>query len=417
MDDCIKRTAGLLDEVVSAIDSGEFVRTRSPRKRKRYHDARVAIENHGLMDKNVNVSAFIKIEKWSAVDLPVKVPRLIQFRSPQYTLEVGRRLAPFEDILWKTERCGMKIFAKGMNTFQMAEELLKHWQSLSDPIGICTDYSKFDSCILTEWIQAEAAIYKRFIDDDLVGELMDKQLKNRGYTRNGIRYTCEGRKMSGEYNTSCGDSLVNLMVTDYAFGCVNIDPDMELVPFINGDDNVNIISKTGVEENKLVEGLKIAMARAGFDVKIDCVNEFEKISFCQHSPIQVRPGMWRMVRNPRRAISRGCYSVRKYGGKAWLRLLASMAKCEAVLGDGVPIMSAWARYLQRASRGAKGLSVEIEYRAALEMKTREVEPLVGIHSVARDSVWKAFAIPPDDQVAIEAWLDAQTDVELSLIHI
>ncbi|APG76537.1 hypothetical protein 2 [Hubei tombus-like virus 23] len=408
VNEAIQHTKQLLKdgENVQPITPMEYAMTRKGAKRRRYQQAAEELDYYGMKPSATNVTAFIKIEKWDREVAMVKSPRMIQYRHPTYVSTIASRLYPFEEKLWETERNGCRVFAKGLDSYQTAAQLRMKWERCDRPIAIMKDFSKFDSCITLPWIKGEKEIY------ELTGTMdeMDYQFNNTCSTVNGVSYKCEARKMSGEYNTSCGDSIVNWSATDKAFHMIT--GHYRYYPNINGDDDVMIVDESeigDIEEflPKLIENLELL----GFKTDASYTRTFEEIEFCQSQPVEVESNIWRMIRKPARAISRDCYSVRKYGGTAWYRLAASLGYCEYALNDGVPVLQSWAKYLQRSSKGKKVLNQEIEYRVKVEIKNK-TKYRTTIDPVARESFAIAFGIEPTQQIAIESWLDNQESPEL-----
>lgn len=362
----------------------------SPAARKRYAKAFSELAETGLRPTDYNISAFIKVEKWNIGQLGVKPPRLIQYRSYRYGALLAQYLCPIEQAMWKTRVNEVPVFAKGRNSYEVAAQLRQAWERCVDPVAVLIDHSRFDSSVMAEHIEMEEYAYLKMYPDDQLADLMKRQKFNRCYTKGGIRYSCVARKMSGEYNTSLGDSFINFAVLLHVFG-------ETAFYVINGDDSVVIVERASLREDVLDSGL---WARYGFKSTVEVVADFGSIEFCQSRPVNV-DGEWRMVRNPWRAISRGTVSVKRYQGEAWRSLLASMAASEMACSDGVPMLQAWARYLDRCSAYASPLPGEITYRARLERKPkpRDVSP------ETRDSFAIAFGIPEDVQMAFEGWCE------------
>lgn len=79
---------------------------------------------------------------------------------------------------------------------------------------------------------------------------------------------CEGRRMSGEMNTSLGNGFVNLMLINYLFECYN----EKNVTVVEGDDsNTRFFHHCPTTED---------FAALGFTVKCGVVNKLEEMSFC-----------------------------------------------------------------------------------------------------------------------------------------
>lgn len=372
--------------------------------RRRYADAFKALAERGLRDSDYFVRAFIKIEKWDEALLGTKAPRMIQYRSFVYCAALSQYLCPVEELAWTTMQLeSVPIFAKGRNSWAVADMLRDCWEAKSQPVAICADHSKFDSSVLDEHLDIEEAAYLEVMPDDYLRELLSHQRRNKCYSKGGIRYTCKVRKMSGEYNTSLGDSVIN-------YGCLRDAFGQEALYIINGDDSVIIQEENRVDEDRIQD--PTMWARYGFKTTIEFVREFEQIEFCQSRPVWMgHVQRWRMVRGPWRAIARSSISVKRYNGdKAWLGLLSAMAHSELACSDGVPMLQAWANYLYRCSGSAPIMVHEVSYKAKLEgwdMSKFEAR-LVPVHHETRESFAVAFGIPVARQLDFERSLETLT---------
>lgn len=367
----------------------------SPAARHRYEQAFTQLDNLGVGSKDTWIQMFIKVEKWEEALLDVKAPRGIQFRSYRYCGRLAQYLLPIEKELWRYEEEGLCPFAKQMNSFRVASTLVQMAAEFDDPIYVLADHSKFDSCISAPWIEFEKGGYVRANPDPMLADLMDAQFNNIGTTKHGTRYWCKARKMSGEYNTSLGDTLVNYCILKDVFRHVK----HRLL--VNGDDSVIILERNDLD---VVDLSGETWKRYGFKTTIEVVDHISKVEFCQSRPIMVREGTWRMVRTPARAISRSLVSVKRYQGKAWYSLLASLGYCELACGDGVPMLQSWAQALMRASLGAPVLASEISQRAKLERLTGP-KPIT---SIARETFADAFGFTEAEQLEFEDWCERVT---------
>jgi len=368
----------------------------SPAARRRYERAFRHVNAHGWSPNMARVAAFVKVEKWQQDFLDLKPPRLIQYRSYEYCAELSRYLLAIEEQLWAFKEKGLCPFAKHMNSFRTAETIVSMAADFEDPVFVLADHSKFDSCVTRPWIWLEHQFYMGLLPSDQLNMLMEMQYFNRCVTKHGIRYECEGRKMSGEYNTSLGDTLINYCILKDVFRHTRHRV------LLNGDDSVIVLERSCLGRIDLSVEM---WAGYGFKTGWKVVDTIEEVEFCQCSPIQIRPSVWRMVREPKRAISRSLISSKRYQGQAWYSLVAAMGHSEMACGDGVPMMQSWGRALLRAAKGAKPLAGEIARRARHERSLNpESKP---IHEVARISFEAAFGIGKDEQLAFEAWADHQ----------
>jgi hypothetical protein len=392
-------TTSLLGPLRRATPEEVVAHKGSPAARKRYTEAFASIDAIGAGANATRVSAFVKVEKWERdkiVPIIQKAPRSIQFRSYKYCGRLSTILLPLEKALWALEVDGLCPFAKNMNTFRVASTLKAMSDRFVDPIYVLLDHAKFDSCITIPWIALEEAFYRKATGDSELRELMESQILNRGYTKGGIRYECVARKMSGEYNTSLGDTLVNYTILTDVFRNVRHQK------LLNGDDSVVILEK---DDLRSVDISPETWKRYGFKTTVEVVDEFEKIDFCQARPIEIRTGVWRMVRVPSRAIGRSCVSVKRYEHRAWYALVAALGYSELACGDGVPMMQAWANLLMRSSLGATPLASEVSRRAKLERRVTESKIVTDL---ARLSFFRAFGMTHTQQLDFEEWCDNQT---------
>lgn len=404
---CVKIADALAEEVelcVKATPEQVVAHKGSPQARKRYLHAFWLLFWFGVSAAWHKISAFVKVEKWPVETIGSKVPRLIQFRSYMYCGRLAQYLMPIEKNLWKYKRDGISPFAKSMCSFKVASTLVKMSERFQNPVYVLADHSKFDSCVTKPWILLEKRFYMKLAYDEELEALMDIQLKNVGYTKNGVKYTCDARKMSGEYNTSLGDTLINYCILSDVFRKV----DHRLL--VNGDDSVIVLERSDLNKVDLGESV---WKRYGFKTKVDIVEELSQVEFCQAKPINLGGGVWRMVREPWRAIGRSCVSVKRYQNKAWYGLVAAMGYSELACGTGVPMMQAWARYLMRASCGAKPLPHEISQRARLERRVQEDVPVT---LEARQSFAESFGIGIDQQLDFEQWCELADGEVLPVVY-
>jgi len=363
--------------------------------RRRYAEAFQKIRNMGLSENERKVHTFVKVEKWDedVVDKG-KPPRAIQFRGYGYCGVLSTYLKPIEDRLWEYQEDDRFIFAKGKDSFDIAASLRQAWDS-----GFTTwcllDHSKFDSSVMTRWTDLMRQFYTSFWSDLEFEMLLEAKLRNKAYTKAGSIYEFDARLCSGDYDTSLVGNLLNYLILKTI--CDELD--IEVALLINGDDSC-LGLKPGDDEKFINWFSSIKMREYGFETKMEVVYSFEAIEFCQAKPIEIKPDIWRMVRDPIRVLSRTSVSVRRYQGKGWLSLLAALGAGELACNSGVPMLQQWALTLKQLAGGAKAFKQELSYRSTLEKSCRSEE----ISDAARHSFARAFDISPSDQLLFEEWL-------------
>jgi hypothetical protein len=339
---------------------------------------------------------FVKFEKaqidsekppWS------KPPRMIQPRPPPYTYQVARWLHPFENYVFRTrfgKRSKRPWFTKGMDSWRIAERIV----NMEGDVYVCLDHSAFDASLRAELRNmVEFAFYMDFYrGDEELASLLKVQLRNRGRTKNGVKYYVYGTMMSGEYNTALGDSILNYAALRLCFG-----ERADII--INGDDSVVRVGYTDLRHADFD-----IFKRIGWKTKIQYAYREEEVEYCQCRPVFMGQ-RWRMVRTPSRFVSRIAATCKQLSGKAWKELAWAVGAGELSCNQGVPILQSIATAIIRDNpeRSLKWLN---RY-----MKENRRDEKIDINPVpvaweTRVSFDLAFNISPADQLAAERCVEA-----------
>lgn len=328
---------------VSPITYLKLVNTYSGGKRRMYLRAYEKVLAEGWRKEWAYVKMFVKPDKYPEGAIREKAPRAIQYRSPMFNLMVGRYLHAYEHKLMQYEDTGptsTTFFAKGLNQQQRAEILMRKISAFKSPLFICLDHSKFDSTIDVELLKLEHLIYYRTFRSKRLRWLLRHQLANKGLTKSGIKYFVKGTRMSGDYNTGLGNSLVNyLCLRSWLDGSGVVG---EIL--LDGDDSIVII-EADMRERLNEEHF----SRFGFTTKIGYTTRVCEVEFCQSRLLPSGPVM---ARNPFRALSHLAVSVKTFPPKVWPRIQQARGMCEFVGSSGVPILQAFG---ERMMTGVKPL--------------------------------------------------------------
>lgn len=379
----------------------DVIKHKPPQLKKRTEQAFENIKQEGGVDsRGKQVTGFIKNEK--AIDdefekpMIEAAPRLIQHRSNEYCARISQWLIPVEIRVWNwnasMERCPVRerIFAKSLNSFQRATRIVAMWKKFSDPIALLLDHSRFDAHLTLPLLERlEFDLYRKWIKDHRFHDLLEAQKKNRGKTRNGIIYKCPGRKMSGEYNTSLGDSLINAAMLLYWVRNVASET------LIDGDDSVIVLERK--DWKKLDPRF---FGDMGMTTKVEYAEELEKIEFCQCRPVQISKGVWRMIRNPARVLSRTTFTEKKFlHERAWRDWITAVGVGELACNQGVPVLQHWAMQMILAADGRR------KEKMINEILRRRDEPKlwhpVVVDPIARESFERAWDWPIAEQLRFE----------------
>lgn len=380
-----------------------FCDSRHGTTRRKYEDACASLEQFPLSAEDARVSMFVKPEHWPS-DAARKPPRAIQFRNPRFTAEWGRRAVPIEKIVFARKR--KSPFVKGMNSWERGARLwsMDKW---SDTVFIGLDHSKFDAHVTIPWLRATHAFYKWMNEDPDLPGILKYQLVNRCRSMHNIRYVSAGKRMSGDYDTGLGNSLINFAILSYIcapLGKLGTDYDI----ILDGDDSVISCSASRLD---LLGDIPARCRELAMETKVEeVVMSVFEVQFCQCRLVLVGEGVPRLVRTPYRAISRAVATVKNLQPWEVPMLLTSKGDCELACNNGVPVLQSFALYLKRMGRGAKGLyTKETSYR--LHAEGADVAPPIAaeITETARASFWTAFGVDPSLQVLAEKYFDEADD--------
>lgn len=398
--------------MVRVMTEDEFVSHQKGFKKTRYSQAFASLQLFPMSSKDYVVRCFLKDEKIAVgkavqlhISMMLKWARMIQYRPPRYCGTIGRGLHPIERKLfgeWNLRNGLLNAeFSKGLHSFQIAAiiEAMNKWGD--DGVYLCVDQESFDASVSIDWLRQEIWFYCQCLPRERwLHRLLKRQLINSVVTTNGLRYRCQARKMSGEYNTSLGDSLINYVLLKMWL------KDLPHRMLINGDDSVICLPRSRL---KALPGFETGLfepswfARFGFRAKVELESSVYRVEYCQTKPIEVRPGIMRCVRNPLRAMSRLCYTLKKYSGRGWLGYFTAIGQAELACSDGVPVLQSMAQCMIRHGKGVKPVVLTEYHPSELEPCRRPI--LKKIQPIARATFHQAFGLTVAEQLSIEAWYE------------
>lgn len=156
-----------------------------------------------------------------------KAPRLIQARDPTFNIEYGRYIKPLELTLKSAVQ-----FGKGTNK-QIADKIWKlsrKWTHYTE-----LDHKDFDAHVTLEMLKLTHIFYQScYKHCPQLRRLSKRTLVNKCRTRNKIKYTAKGSRMSGDVDTGFGNSLINYAILKEVLKELGIDCDV----IVNGDDSI-----------------------------------------------------------------------------------------------------------------------------------------------------------------------------------
>lgn len=370
------------------------------RKRGIYERALASLIVRAVNVRDAWVNTFVKAEKVNLDKKGDPAPRVIQPRSPRYNLEVGRYLKLFEKELCRGfgQVFGYPVILKGMNAHDVGGWMATHWQQFRQPVAVGLDASRFDQHVSYDALRFEHSVYNGVFRSPELARLLRWQLHNHGIARvegHRVDYEIRGCRMSGDINTGMGNCLLMSAIVIAFMESVGIRYRLAN----NGDDCVVFCE---ADDLPRLSGIDAWFLDFGFTLtREEPVFVLEEVEFCQAHPVLCSTG-WRMVRDPRTAMSKDCVSLLGWDTpKAFGQWAHAIGSCGISLTRGVPVWEAWYNRLLRVGEGYCRDGVEeAVWDSGLGYMARGV-PAGQVDDMARYSFYRAFGILPDLQEALE----------------
>jgi len=379
----------------------QVIKESPQNRRTRIKNAYDNINKYGELPPGFKiVRAFLKKEKHEDDifnPLESKAPRMIQHRSDEYCYELARYIKPLEKYVLYTRygrycKSRDRIFIKGMDSYEIADNLFHMGDKFPNPVWIPLDHSKYDAH-LNYGIRGFFRIWMKacYRNDHHFKMMIDCQARNKCKTANNIMYEMQETLCSGEILTSFEGSVDNyalaLEFTRYVSAEIRV----------NGDDMMICLDRSEIH---LIDF--DFYERACMSTKLLIVDDIFQIEFCQCRIVIVN-GKPRMVRNPSRVIARTCYTLKTFpnvGG--YEKLLGSIGLGELHCNSGVPILQSWAQLLIRSAHGQFSENMYIEYMSRRHER-RDVAREVT--NEARQTFDMSYNISPSRQRELESFFD------------
>lgn len=391
-------------------NAATFVSQYVGRKRTVYAGAAADLEVVPLSRRDAQVSTFVKCEKLNLSKKRNPVPRVIQPRDPRFNLEIGCYLASLEKhiytVMASMVKSNLPVVAKGMNADEQGVLMYDKWSSFTDPVAVGLDASRFDQHVSVPHLKYLDGIYLSYFGGQEVSYLRwllecRHVNRGRGMCKEGvIKYSVEGRRMSGDMDTSMGNCILMCAMTQAMCQHLTIPYD-----YINNGDDLVIFTERqylGV----LTRTIPQWYLDLGFTIVMEPpVRVLEQVEFCQTRPLCV-DGQWRLMRTPSTCLSKDLHSIVPIRcEKDFSSWCNDISTCGLALNAGVPVLQEFYRAIRRGSKCK--YSNKSRFHPAYEgngmwhlvkgLKHRPVE----VADSTRYSFWLATGILPDEQIALE----------------
>lgn len=305
-----------------------IVKGYSGAKRSVYERAMKNLQS-GFEKRWAVVRMFVKPDKHPLNEIFTKAPRAIQYRRPEFNLSLAKYLKPLEEVVYAVRDpiTNLRYFAKGRNLQERAADIIEHYEYFNDCIVLEADHAKFDSCVRVEHLKRIHNFYRKFFKSHTLRQLLRYQFRNKGFSSRGLRYRVKGTRMSGDFDTALGNSLLNFMVLCQALENCGLKKG-EYSIYIDGDDSLIFMSRT----NKIK---LLSFTEFGFETKWD-VKDLITAEFCKGHVIRCDPPI--LVRDPIRILSNLNVCLKSFDDTTWPELWYGKLVCEFWANQGVPYL-------------------------------------------------------------------------------
>jgi hypothetical protein len=335
-------------------------------------------ENLGTFPLNHNRTLFVKKEKKNGT---IGDPRHIQSVGPKVCAAAGPPIYAWSKCLaqiWNPDN--FILYASGYSGQEIGDALRLY------PTYFVGDLSRFDRSIHRDILEAINRTKQEYCFSEETHLCLRKQLDTKGYTmKGGHMYKFPGQRKSGDPNTSCDNSEINvylhLWVLRRHFDWHQIQ---QMQIMVLGDDIViggpPILDQVDFKAN---------LAKLGFTSKPKFVYDADEVEFCSK-------WFWR-VGNTRVLAAKPGRLLAKVGYSHLQRCPAPLSSiCQGLLVDNshVPFVR---KYLKHVARGE-----------AYHDRTKQLSVNEKVFETD-DQTWyqftKLYKYGPEDEEKFDKWLD------------
>lgn len=297
---------------------------RDPGKCRFYHGIAADIDA-GRKRVSPSVQPFTKMEKMSSNKY--KAPRLIQARNPTFNIEYGRYIKPLERACKDDVHIGKGNFDQ---IGYKVDKLARRYKYYTE-----CDHTSFDAHVTVAMLNLTHRFYQScYPNDRELVRLATRTINNHCYTRNGERYHIRGTRMSGDVDTSFGNSLINYHILKDALKRAKIDGDV----IVQGDDSIIYTNiPLGPEFTKMLREYNMESKLSPSTTNI------HHVEYCSSKLVYTSSGRATMAADPQRLRDRFGFCFRPYDDKTYAKYLRAVSHCNWCLTKNTPANKAWTR--------------------------------------------------------------------------
>lgn len=270
---------------------------------------------------------FTKIEKMTTKKY--KPPRMIQARHITFNISYGCFIKPLEEHVFKGPL--KHHFGKG-NYDEQARRIIKCKQMYKYFTEL--DHDSFDAHITQQMLSLTHKFYLAcYRHNKELRELTKRTLVNFCRSRQGDKYIVTGTRMSGDVDTSLGNSLINYAIIKHMLELMGLDGEV----IVNGDDSI-IFTNEPINISVAVAILKTMNMNSKMKPSVTNIHQVE---FCQSKIVMKNDGQYTMMMNPERLYTKFGMTYKNLPFKQYQLYLNELIYCLAFSHINTPVGYAW----------------------------------------------------------------------------
>lgn len=376
-----------------------MLKGRNGRRRNRFWLGIQRYLLNGISMKDTRLQEMQKLEFYDVEKIEGKEDRGIQFRSVQYNAALARQIHNVERRLIAIHPYGYHPVMKCCTPTERAHRLFAGASKFKDPVFVCGDHCRFDAHFNRHIKKEERRFFCRCCGYRTEAVfLLKAQEKNIGYTEGGICYKCAWKRSSGDINTGCGNTAVNIGMVYALMDFLEFDPS-EYEVGLDGDDFYYIIERSELHR---MDGAAAFFLKLGFVTELQVARDIWQVEFCQSRPVLL-PGGLTYVRNPLKVMATLGRSPESLITSEIVNTVRASAMCELAMAPGAPVIGPIAsRVLMTLGKGRTRFSASMQWKAderglVIDQNREYPDP----DFLARYSMYRSWDIDPGQQLAYE----------------
>lgn len=347
-------------------------------------------DNSGVRSKNWPADIFVKMEAYVARTWDAWKPRIIQCRKSPLQILIGSFFyAIYKWLLMTFGKKHKDSFATSMTALELGSRLLLMFGRGRVFEG---DASNFDGSVSEVCLKVEKYLLRHIVpyNPSWLKDLLKGWTKTSGASK-GVRYSCSWGRRSGDMWTSAFNTLLNILISNFAWG--------ETVEGVyNGDDNFICV--------KHHASLPLAMERyagLGFKMEIFERKHWRDVTFCSGRFYMTNRGVkWGLL--PFRQLAKFGVNFHNHSVKVHKRLLLGNALSMLPIAGHVPVFGVFLRSIVNSARGIKPSFVDGK-REEWQITDSEVD---AIHPEEERYFCERYGLSSEDYDRLVAWAEGIT---------